>query len=121
MIKILVVDDSPFVPALIREMIANEGFEIVGHAISAEEGINLYKDLKPDIVTMDIILPGIDGIDAAREILKSDPTAKIIMLSSLCDKETMEEIETMNIKSFVPKPLEKEVLLKALKEAAEEQ
>ena len=92
MIRILVVDDSPFVAAQITELLGKENYEVVGHALSGEQGIKMYEELKPDLVTMDIIMPGIDGIEAAVEILKKDPAARIVMLSSLCDSSVLEEV-----------------------------
>lgn len=114
MIKILVVDDSPFISNQIQEMVEEKEYEVVGHATTGEEGVCLYKKLNPDIVTMDIVMPGIDGITAAETILKEDPNARIIMLSSLCDVGTLEEIKSKGMKWLLPKPLEKELLLATL-------
>jgi two-component system chemotaxis response regulator CheY len=114
MIRILVVDDSPFVAAQITELLGEGTYEIVGHALSGEDGIRMYEELKPDLVTMDIIMPGIDGIEAAEEILKKDPSARIVMLSSLCDSSVLEEIKSKGMHYLIPKPLEKDLLLATL-------
>ena len=114
MIRILVVDDSPFVAAQITDLLGEGVYEIVGHALSGEEGISMYEQLKPDLVTMDIIMPGIDGIEAAEQILKKDPSARIVMLSSLCDSSVLEEIKSKGMHYLIPKPLEKDLLLATL-------
>ena len=114
MIRILVVDDSPFVAAQITELLGKENYEVVGHALNGEEGIKMYEELKPDLVTMDIIMPGIDGIEAAEEILKKDASARIVMLSSLCDSSVLEEIKAKGMHYLIPKPLEQDLLLATL-------
>ena len=85
MIKtILVIDDSPFVYKQVKDMVEEKGgYEVIGSAKTGEEGIELYKQLNPDAVILDIIMPGIDGIETAQRILELDPNAKIMMLSSL--------------------------------------
>lgn len=114
--RILVVDDSRFTCSEIKSIIPQDSYEVIGHAMSGEEAIQMYEELQPDIVTMDIIMPGIDGIEAASEIISLDKNAsdKIILLSSLCDTDTIEEIHSLGIKHFVPKPIEKDVLLYAM-------
>lgn len=114
MIRILVVDDSPFVATQITELLGEDTYEVVGHALNGEEGIRMYDELKPDIVTMDIIMPGIDGLEAAQEILKKDPSARIVMLSSLCDSSVLEEIKQKGIHYLIPKPLEQDLLMATL-------
>lgn len=112
--KLLIVDDSPFIAKEVSAIIEGRDYEIVGHAKNGEMGIEMYKDLKPDVVTLDIIMPGIDGIETAQEILKINPSAKIVMLSSLCDHDTMQEIEGIGLKYLVAKPINSDDLLKAL-------
>lgn len=114
--RILVVDDSSFAYNEIMEIVPPEEYEVVGHAKDGEEGIRLYEELKPDIVTMDIIMPGIDGMEAAKEIIARDPSAthKIVMLSSLCDMDTLEEVHALGMKHLIPKPIEKDILLFAI-------
>ena len=113
---ILIVDDSPFIAREITDIVTGQDYEVVGCAKNGEDGIRLAKELKPDIITMDIIMPGIDGIEAAAEILKENPEQKIVMLSSLCDQDTFEEIKAIGLKNLVAKPIESEVLLNVLKE-----
>ncbi|MBP5331655.1 MAG: response regulator [Lachnospiraceae bacterium] len=113
---ILIVDDSPFIAREITDIVNEHDYNVVGCAKNGEDGIAMAKELKPDIITMDIIMPGIDGIEAAAEILKENPSQKIIMLSSLCDQDTIEEIKALGLKHLVAKPIEAEQLLKVLDE-----
>lgn len=111
---IMVVDDSPFVSKQIRDIVEGNGYSVVGYAKNGEEGIELYKELLPDIVIMDIIMPGIDGLETAEILLKNNPEAKILMLSSLCDAGTLGEVRNIGLKYLIPKPLEEDVLLATL-------
>ena len=111
---IMVVDDSPFASKQIKEIVEDNGYEVIGYAKNGEEGIELYKELKPDIVILDIIMPGINGLETAEILKKQDPDVKILMLSSLCDSGTMEEVKGIGVKHLIPKPLEADVLLASL-------
>lgn len=111
---ILVVDDSPFASKQIQDIVEENGYEMIGYAKNGDEGIHLYEELHPDIVIMDIIMPGIDGLETAEIILKKDPTARILMLSSLCDSGTLEEVKSIGLKYLIPKPWEDDVLLATL-------
>lgn len=110
---ILVIDDSPFVGRQICDTV--EGYyKVLYCAKNGEEGIEKYKELRPDFVILDIIMPGIDGMVTAKLILKEQPDAKIIMLSSLCDEETMEEVHEIGVKYLLPKPMDPELFLETL-------
>lgn len=111
---ILVVDDSPFASQQIKDIVEGNGYKVVGYAKNGEEGIRLFDELKPDITILDIIMPGIDGLETAEIILKNAPNAKIMMLSSLCDAGTLEEVKSIGLKYLVPKPWEDDVLLATL-------
>lgn len=112
--KVLVVDDSPFVSKQIKDIVEEKGYEVVGYAGSGEEGLELCKELKPDIVILDIVLPGLDGFEVAEKLLKLESGVKIMMLSSLCDSGTLEEARSSGVKYLIPKPLEADVLLATL-------
>ena len=111
---IIVVDDSPFASKQIKDLVEENGYEVIGYAKSGEEGINMYEELHPDIVILDIIMPGIDGIETAEILEKSDPDVTILMLSSLCDTGTLEEVRAIGVKYLIPKPWEDDVLLATL-------
>lgn len=111
---IMVVDDSPFASKQIKDIVDDNGYEVIGYAKDGEEAIELYKELKPDIVILDIIMPGLNGLETAEILKKQDPAVKILMLSSLCDAGTMEEVKSIGVKHLIPKPLEADVLLASL-------
>lgn len=111
---IMVVDDSPFALKQIKDIVEENGYEVVGYAKNGEEGVRMYDELKPDIVILDIIMPGIDGLETAQILLKNNPQVKILMLSSLCDSGTLEEVKGIGLKFLVPKPWEDDVLLATL-------
>lgn len=111
---IMVVDDSPFASKQIKDIMEDNGYEVIGYAKDGEEAIELYKELKPDIVILDIIMPGLNGLETAEILKKQDPAVKILMLSSLCDAGTMEEVKSIGVKHLIPKPLEADVLLASL-------
>ena len=111
---IMVVDDSPFASKQIKVIVDEIGYEVIGYAKNGEEGIKMYEELHPDIVILDIIMPGIDGIETAQVLMKEDPNVTIMMLSSLCDSETLGEVRSIGVKYLIPKPWEDEVLLATL-------
>lgn len=111
---IMVVDDSPFASKQIKDIVEDNGYEVIGYAKDGEEAIEFYKELKPDIVILDIIMPELNGLETAEILKKQDPAVKILMLSSLCDAGTMEEVKSIGVKHLIPKPLEADVLLASL-------
>ena len=99
---------------LIKDIVEENGYEVIGYAKSGEEGIRLYEELHPDIVVLDIIMPGIDGLETAQILMQNDPNVTILMLSSLCDSGTLEEVKSIGLKYLIPKPWEDDVLLATL-------
>ncbi|MBQ3784689.1 MAG: response regulator [Lachnospiraceae bacterium] len=108
--SVLVVDDSPFVYHQIKDMVEGSEYEIVGSAKSGEEGLELFRSLNPDLIILDIIMPGIDGLETAEIMLREDPNVKIVMLSSLFDSNLLDEVKKMGLRFLLPKPIEKDVL-----------
>ena len=111
---IIVVDDSPFTSKQLKDVVEENGYEVIGYAKNGEEGVAMYDQLHPDIVILDIIMPGIDGLETAEILMKKDPDATILMLSSLCDSGTLEEVRSVGVKYLIPKPWEDDVLLATL-------
>lgn len=111
---ILVIDDSPFVYYQLKDMVEGSDYEVIGSAKSGEEGIELCRELNPDVIILDIIMPGIDGLETAEILLKEDQCTKIIMLSSLFDANLMNEVKALGLRFLLPKPLEKDVLFATL-------
>ncbi len=112
--SVLVVDDSIFIYEEIKLMLENTDYSVIGHCSDGESAVEQYEKLKPDIVTMDIVMPGIDGFETTQRILKDSPDARIIIISSLAYNETVEISEAIGAKGFIFKPIEKEHLLNAL-------
>ena len=113
-ITIMVVDDSPFASKQIQDVVEENGYEVVAYAANGEDGIKLYDEMHPDIVIMDIIMPGLDGLETAQILMKKHPDVKIMMLSSLCGASTLEEVRGIGLKYLIPKPWEDDVLLATL-------
>ena len=115
--KILVVDDSLLLRNIIKNELSFEGYEVVAEAKDGEEAISKYNTTKPDLVTMDITMDGMNGLDAAEHILKQDPKAKIIMVSALGEDEVMSKAVRLGVKDFIVKPFTPERLINAVKKA----
>lgn len=115
--RVLAVDDSVFVYERIKYMLNGSDYRIVGYAKDGAQAMRMYGELLPDVVLMDIIMPGINGLDASKLILDKWNDAKIIIASSLAYDETLEKAEKTGISGFIFKPLERDELLNALDEA----
>ncbi len=113
-IRVLVVDDSPFIHKAIARILPEDDYEICGSGKNGQEGVELYQRLAPDVVTMDITMPIMDGLSAAREIMRKDPKAKIIMLSAMGDEEIVQEVKAAGIKMLLQKPFKAPDMLAAL-------
>lgn len=114
MAKILIVDDSAFVRMMLKDILSREGHEIAGEAANATEGVAKYSSLKPDLVLMDIVMPGMDGVEAVRQIMKENPDAAVLMVSALGQEAMVKEALEAGAKDFVTKPLKKDILLEAV-------
>jgi len=112
--KVLVVDDAAFMRLTLKTMLKKNGFEVVGEAANGHKAIEMYKMLNLEIVTMDITMPDMDGIEALGEIIKFDSKAKIIMLSAMGQEVRIKESLLMGAKGFIVKPFKEDYLLKAL-------
>lgn len=117
MAKILIVDDAKFMRTLVRDALVPQGHEIAGEAENGLEAVELYKKLKPDLVTMDITMREKDGIEAAEEILISDPSARIIMVTALGQENLLTRAIKIGVKDFVVKPFPPERLQRAAEKA----
>lgn len=109
-INVLVVDDSPFSVAMISNILSRKGFNVVGSANCLEEAVELVSKLKPDVITMDMTMPGYNGIECTKAIHKIDQNAKVIIVSSMMDEEIIREAKRANICGYVQKPVDEEDL-----------
>lgn len=117
--KVLIVDDSLFIYEEMKSLLEGTDFSVVAYAKNGEDAIDMYEEHKPDIVTMDIILPGMDGLETSKKILEKWPDAKILVVSSLAYDDTINEASELGLNEFVYKPFEKENLIAALKKCSE--
>lgn len=115
--RIMVVDDSRLVRVQLEDTLKGTDYEVAAYCRSGEEAIEQYAAVKPDLVTMDIIMQGMDGLDAAEVILKNNPQARIVMISSLAYDDTFERARAIGAKGFVDKPFHQEQLLKVFEQA----
>lgn len=117
--QVMVVDDSRMMELQIRKFLEGSDFEMAAYCDNGEDAIARYGEIQPDVVTMDIIMPGIDGLETAQIILEEHPDARIIMVSSLIYDDTINEAHEIGAKSFLYKPITRESLIQALTEATE--
>lgn len=116
----MIVDDSRIVHAKMKQLLEGSDFEIIGFCRTGEDAIQSYREYRPDLVTMDIVMPGMDGLEAAKAIIGEFPDANIVMVSSLAYDDTMDTAEEIGAKGFVFKPFEKDDLLKVLNDAVKD-
>ena len=103
---VVVVDDSAVMRKLVSNMLSSIGFSVIGEANSGESGVQLYDDLRPDIITLDVIMGKISGLDALKQIMEIDSEAKVIMISSMAQKPIVQEAVTCGAKGFIIKPFD---------------
>lgn len=115
MAKVLIVDDSAFMRLTLKHLLSQLGHEVAGEAEDAPSAVKKYGELKPDLVTMDVIMPVESGLQAVREIVKNDPRAKVVMVSAMGQEKIMEEAMSAGAKGFITKPVQKERLEEILK------
>lgn len=118
MSKILVVDDSSFMRKMLKRILTGAGHEIVGEAENGMEGVELYEELHPDLVTLDITMSDMDGISALKEIRELDSSAKCIMCSAMGQKAMVTEAIREGAMDFIVKPFEPERVLESVGKAA---
>ena len=117
MARVLIVDDAKFMRTLVKDALVPSGHEIVGEAENGNEAVELYRKLKPDLVTMDITMREKDGIEAAEEILTIDSNARIIMVTALGQENLLTKAIKLGVRDFVVKPFPPERLQKAAEKA----
>lgn len=114
---ILVVDDALFMRMMIKDILSKDGLTVVGEAEDGAEAVKKYAELEPDLVTMDIVMPGMDGIEAVREILKIDGSAKILMCSAMGQQPLVVEALEAGATDFIIKPFQPGKVVEAVHKA----
>ena len=111
---VLICDDAIFMRTMIGDILTQAGFQVVGEAENGVQAVERYRELKPDFVTMDIVMPEMGGIDAVREIVGEDPTAKILMCSAMGQQALVIEAIQAGARDFVVKPFQPSRVLEAV-------
>ena len=115
--SVLLVDDAAFMRMILREILTKGGYNVVGEAENGIIAVTKYKELRPDIVTMDITMPEMDGITAVKEIKKIDPNAKIIMCSAMGQQAMVIEAIQSGARDFIVKPFQPVRVMEAMQKA----
>ncbi|WP_100373194.1 response regulator [Bacillus sp. FJAT-45037] len=113
--RVLIVDDAAFMRMMIKDILSKNGFDVVGEANDGAHAITKYKELTPDLVTMDITMPEMDGITSLKEIKKIDPNAKVIMCSAMGQQAMVIDAIQAGAKDFIVKPFQADRVLEAIK------
>ncbi len=116
---VLVCDDAIFMRTMISDILSQAGYEVVGEAETGTQAVERFKELNPDLVTMDIVMPDMGGIDAVREIVKITPSAKVLMCSAMGQQALVIEAIQAGAKDFVVKPFQPSRVLEAVQRVLE--
>jgi two-component system chemotaxis response regulator CheY len=117
MARVLVVDDAAFMRKVLTDALAQGGHEVIAEAANGNEAVNRFQELHPDVTTLDITMPEKDGLEALREILASDPSARVVMCSALGQEGKVLESIKLGAKDFVVKPFQAQRVLEAVGKA----
>ena len=112
--NILIADDATFMRTLLKDILVKNEYVVAGEATNGAEAVSLYRELKPDLVTMDITMPEKNGIDALKEIMAENPGAKVIMCSAMGQQAMVLEAIKSGAKDFVVKPFQAERVIEAV-------
>ena len=115
--SVLIVDDALFMRMMIKDILSKDGFVVVGEAENGAEAVEKYANLKPDLVTMDIVMPEMDGIEAVRNIIKMDPGAKVLMCSAMGQQPLVVEALEAGARDFIIKPFQPAKVVEAVRKA----
>lgn len=113
--KVLIVDDMLFMRTALKKILESGGYEIVGEGENGLDGVDKFKRLLPDIVTMDITMPDMDGLQALSKIKEINPDAKVVMVSAMGQEKNIFEAVKLGAKNFIVKPFKPEKVLEVMK------
>ena len=111
----MIADDAMFIRMMLRDMLTKGGYDVCGEAANGQEAVELYKQLKPDVVTLDITMPVLDGMGALKEIIAFDPKAKVVMCSAMGQQSMVLDAIQSGAYDFIVKPFEKGKVLDSVK------
>ena len=112
--RVLVVDDAAFMRMMIKDILSKNGYEVVAEANDGAQAVELYKEHQPDLVTMDITMPEVDGIAALKQIREHDPNARVIMCSAMGQQSMVIDAIQAGAKDFIVKPFQADRVLEAV-------
>lgn len=112
--RVLIVDDAAFMRMMIKDILEKNDFEVIGEAVNGIKAVEIYKAEKPDIVTMDITMPEMDGIQAVKAIKEFDPSAKVVMCSAMGQQSMVMDAIRVGAKDFIVKPFQADRVLEAI-------
>jgi two-component system, chemotaxis family, chemotaxis protein CheY len=115
MARVLIVDDATFMRMMVKDILEKNGYEVIGEASNGIKAVEIYKAEKPDIVTMDITMPEMDGIEAVKQIKAFDPSAKVVMCSAMGQQSMVMDAIKAGAKDFIVKPFQADRVLEAIK------
>ncbi len=118
--RVMIVDDSRVMELQMEHLLKDSDYEVAAYCRNGREAIERYEEVLPDVVTMDILMPGMDGLETAQAILENHPDARIVMVSSLAYDDTIDEAKEIGAKGFVFKPFDREQLLDSLAKALQD-
>ena len=116
-VRVLVVDDAAFMRMMVKDILSKNGYEVVGEAENGMKAVEKFTELRPDLVTMDITMPEMDGISAVKAIKKIDPKAKIVMCSAMGQQAMVIEAIQAGARDFIVKPFQQDRVLEAVRKA----
>jgi two-component system chemotaxis response regulator CheY len=114
MTRILIADNASFMRSCLKYIVENAGHEVVGMARGGQEAVELYGQVRPDLVTLDILMEGMDGIAALRELRKWHPEARVIMVTALGQDQVQEEARKLGAAGYIRKPFKPEEIAQEL-------
>jgi two-component system chemotaxis response regulator CheY len=120
-LRILIADDALFMRNMLREIFVKAGFQVVGEAANGVEAVERYHELRPDLVTMDIVMPLKSGIEALQQITSEDPDARVVMCSALGQEALVIEAVQAGAKDFIVKPFKEERVLDVVRRVTRNQ
>jgi two-component system, chemotaxis family, chemotaxis protein CheY len=113
--KVLITDDAAFMRMMLKDILSKNGYEVVGEAGNGKEAVDKFKELRPDLVTMDITMPEMSGIEALKAILAEDAGATVVMCSAMGQQSMVIDAIQAGAKDFIVKPFQPERVLEAVK------
>lgn len=115
--RILIVDDAAFMRMMIRDILTKNNFEVAGEATNGDEAVTKFIELQPDLVTLDITMPGMDGVSVLKKIREQDPAARVVMCSAMGQQAMVVEAIQNGARDFINKPFHPQKVVETLRRA----